>query len=486
MAITTETVYPTPTELVRQYKEDLELAALDAGIDPPPMGPGSDWDLKAVATANRFSLIVAAIQTFDNDANPLTASGAPLDELLRADGLPEALPAPGAGQVLATVTGTATIPAGLKFQASGMKGTVTRTILDYIGSTGPVLVDVIMDTTGAATNLVAGTVVRWLNQPANVATEAVVVTTFVGGVGAETDERKRMRLLTSRQNPPAGGNWSQKVLEALASSGSIAGAFAYPALGGPASTKIVLTSNTSTTSREVTQSVIDAVVARFAVKFPIEQELIMVESALNQLTDVALSLRLPSSGNGVWLAHGPSSPASVLSMSGPTAFIVQAVAGDASGILAGDTIAAWSTTTHVFGIAAIETVTALGGNSFSLTTGLWSNYTPVVGDWICPACEGLDAISTQWKVSMIEMGPGENIRSADPRFGRSYRHPDVTERAPMELSARQTGALMSAIPDVIRAQYLLPTGDELIPATPGEVGNRPYVICLRKFGVYIL
>jgi hypothetical protein len=482
MTVSTQQHWPTVVESIQAYKEDLELQAIDAGIDPPPVAPGSDWDLKAVATCNRFSSAVAGMQSFDEDADPFRATGEPLNDLLRADGLPEVPPAPGRGQISTIVDGTASILAGLKFQASGMKGTVVNTLIDVTGTNA---IDVVMDTTGPLTNLAQGTIVRWMNQPANVRTEATVVSRFIGGVGVESDDRKRERLLTSRQNPPGGGNWSQQVLEALNTSGSIAGAFAYPALGGPASVKIALTSNTTASDRTVSQAIIDAVSARYLTKFPAEQALIVVQSALNQSVDVMLGLRLPASGSGIWLAHGPATPIRIITFTSATSFVAQALSGTGAGILAGDTLACWSPTELAFATATVSTVAAAGSpaNAWTITTGLWSGADPVNGSYLCPACEGMTDIVAAWLAQMLLLGPGENIASSDSRFEFAYRHPDVTEGAPSELTSRQVGALQTAITDIIRAEYL--TGyTPATPAIPATVQDRPAVLRLNQFGVF--
>jgi hypothetical protein len=391
MSLATEVTFPTAEESVQLCKDDLEIQAIDAGIAVPPTQPGGDWDLKFTATCNRFSTVVAAVQTFDNASNPLVATGAELDEALRGDGHPEVLPAPGSGQLLCDVTGYCNIPVGLKFQANGMKGSVTRPI-DL--ANGAIPVDVSMDTTGILTNLTAGTKVRWMNQPANLATDATVIATFTGGTGTESEDRKRTRLMTGRRSAPNSGNPSQLILEAMNASGAIASANVYPALGGPASAKTALTSNTSSTSREVSSSVIELVNAAYRKVFPTTYNRYLVQSAQNRMTDVALSLRLPTSGSGVWLAHGPISPSYVYSLTSGTSFRMQALSGTGAGIIEGDTIACWSTTAMAFSTAIVTSVTAVApgtlANAFNITTGLWSGGNPVANAWICPACEGLD------------------------------------------------------------------------------------------------
>lgn len=481
MSIQSDIKYPTAAELKAQFIEDLELQAIDAEIDPPPVAPGSDWDLLATSSSNRMSQVVAAVQTLDNDSNPLVAAGAPLDELLKRNGLPEVLPAPGSGQVQASISGTATVQAGTKIQASGMKGTVARTLLN---ATGAPAVDIVMDATGPLTNLPVGSKVRFMNQPANVATEATVIATFTGGTGVESEDRKRTRLLTALNNPPGGGNWSQMVLEAYAASGSIGGAFCYPAIGGPSSNKLVLTSNTTTITREVSDSVIALVQARLLEKFPAELWANVVQSAINQSVDVALSVRLPVSGSGVWRANGPVTPLAVTYVGSATSFVAQPVTGTGAGIRVGDTIASWSDTAHAFSTATVVQVIVVG-STYTIATQLWSGEPPVVGSWISPACEGIDDIATAWLAEMLKLGPGENVSSSDARFSRAFRHPDVTEGAPMELTSRQAGALQAAVTDVIRAEYLL-TLTSAAPVTPATVADKPSVLCLRKFGIYPL
>jgi hypothetical protein len=477
MSLATVITYPTAEEALQLCKDDLELQALDAGIDPPPTQPGGDWDLKFTATCNRFSTVVAAVQTYDNASNPLVATGAELDELLNADGHPQVLPAPGSGQLLCVVSGYCDIPVGLKFQANGMKGSVTRPINLANGS---IAVDVSMDTTGILTNLTTGTKVRWMNQPANLATEATVIATFTGGTGAESEDRKRLRLMTGRRNPPGSANPSQYILEALNTSGAIADAVGYSALGGPSSIKIALVSNTSVATRAISNSVVNSVAARYAEKFPTTNTLVVVQSASDELIDVSLSLRLPVSGSGIWLASGPSTPLSVISMTTATQFRAQAVTGYGTGILVGDVLAAWSLTTMSFATATVTSITAVTADTYDIGTGLWSGTDPTVGTWISPACEGIADIATTWCDEMLKLGPGENVDSTDSRFPFASRSPDATDGSPMELSSLQTGNLQNKVRDVIAAGYLVTPNAPTIPALAGDAPN---CLCLRKLGL---
>lgn len=140
----------------------------------------------------------------------------PLIELGRLLGVGDPLPAQRAQHMIAvTVTNqTGSLKAGQKL----LRGP-TRVLYETVAEvalnapTVQVKIRAIGDDTGGdgsgeIGNLAVGDVVSFANTPANVATDATVVSTVVPGVNAEAVERYRARVIERRRRPPQGGAYA--------------------------------------------------------------------------------------------------------------------------------------------------------------------------------------------------------------------------------------------------------------------------------------
>jgi hypothetical protein len=491
-------------ELKSQFLRDVRLAAIDAGVVDPPVNPGSDWDMLGGAVANISLLGFSNIDAAEGDTNVLTATGVPLDDLRKGRGLPEVPATAATGKVVVTVSlGGATIPAARELvYPNGKRCTVDTEHTYSAGESGDYEIDVTATEAGTATNLAGGQIVRFKSAPTNVAENAKVSTAepLTGGTAAESDERKRARILNDLQNRPAGGNWGQIRQWALDALGSVQDCYVYPALGGPGSAKIVLVKDFDPAaldfSRQLSSTAVayvrDYIQARLGI--PEEQ---VVQTAENLSVNASVLLTLPDSylagGNGLgWtdLAPWPTLEAGdayrvrVTSCASPyTTMVVTAVTATAP--VAGQThIAWWSIVDKKFYTALV--LSSSGG------TGAWTlnldkplvssdGNGPIACEYVCPPAHNLSAYGTAWVNLFRKLGPAENTADAN-RLPRSKRHPFISDEDPCALTATALSTLANSFPEI--TDYAWGYRSYSTPGIPATVASAPRVFVPAMFAVY--
>jgi hypothetical protein len=485
MALSTPIKWMTASDLKKQCLEDIELQCIDAGVDAPPLNKGTHWDLTTTKDGNVGSILIYNQQLLDADSDPTRAEGAALEEFRIRIGLPEVTPSVASGELTATIQGTGTIPVDLQFTApNGYRG---KTLVSVTG-TGIVSVSAEMLDTGEDGNIDTGTKVKFAAPPANVLVDATVSSAFTGGTSEETDSAKRERIINRLRNPPGGGNWSQVSEIVMSASGAVAGAFCYPALGGPGSMKVVVTSGSDVTNRELTSTTeMNRIAAAIAAEFPDDCDKYVVQSADNLPVSVAVGLQLPSAGAGAWLSAGPINPCIVTSI--PSTLVLgPLIPGQAiTGITVGSKVAYWSKTAARFYEATVTAVAYSSSVLAGIAVSTWSDggTGPVVGDYISPSTDALQTIGAAWVAAMLAMGPGENIASTNPRFNRAYRHPEPSVSSPYSLTNTQLSAVQVAVPAITGFEYLS-RSPVSTPTVPALLADAPYVLTPENFGIYPL
>jgi uncharacterized phage protein gp47/JayE len=475
MAISSELTFMTGAALKQQFLEDVTLQAYDAGNEAPPIEKGGEWDLLGTGLANIASLLIANQQTLDADSDPSRATGDALEEYRLWLQLPEVTDSPAAGLLTVTVDGVGTIPTGLGFQApNGFAGTITG---GAVGVTGAVAVDAQMVTTGSDGNLPAGTQVRLVGGPPNLRVIATVPSDWVGGNEVESDTRKQERILSRLRSANAG--WGALRQKALDATNAVGDAFVYWALGGPASAKVALVSNTTPTTREVPAATVLAVQAYLDDAYPAGTWNLVVQSALNNPTDVEIAVGLPTTGSHRWLAGGPTARTVVSWTSSETSFTVTSAA-TLGALSPGETIACWDPVALTVATAKVLTITGA-----VITTTVWSGGGgPNVSAgrvWIFAACDGLSDIVSAWLDIMKAMGPAENVASTDPRYQFARRLPLRSSAKPMQLTTVQLLKLQAVVAEATDITYFSTPG---ACPTPALAGDAPYVVTLHNFAIY--
>lgn len=481
MAQSTAVRLPTAEDWRRQILDDIELQALDAGVTIPPVAKGSDFDLKATALGNALAVLTANQVLSDADADPTRASGAALEELRVASGLPEVLPTPASGRVSVTVTSAApiTVPDGHGILAPG--ALPARTVGAVTGVITGAQLPFAMTKEGSVGNLKAGTVVRFTAPVAGLASEAVVVADMVDGADAETDVKKRRRILNRRQNSPACANWGHLREVAMSASNAVDNAVVYPALGGPASCKTVLTApwfNGGTgQSRVASAASVALVQSDFRDTFNTDDAYYRVESAANEYVDLYLRVKLlPGAGDWIDADPWPRVDMRVGAVTSDTVFrITSSEATTAPPV--GRTIAVWSIASLGFRTATVLAATTISPTEFAVTTSGWTGgvVSLVSGLPIGCAAPNLSAWGDRILEAFAELTPGEGCYTwQEPR---SLRMPVESLAEPMSFGSRQLAAFADSFDEIASVEIASANLTTPTRVTPGVAPN---VLTLRR------
>ncbi len=492
---------PSTSEEVRDdILTDIRLESLRLGAEVP-VSVGSDEWIWADAQSHVAMLQYANLATLRPAMNPLDATGADLDRWMDALGLPHIGATKSTGAIRLTVSGTASITAGLqgvlpngrRFEVMGTWPAVTE------GSE----IDVLTIDRGADTEANSDTVVRLINPPFNVSTTARVSLSrpIRGGVDAETESRKRERVLNRLGGAMGGGNWRQLREEIFKSDVHVQKVYVYPALGGPGSTKIVVMreydarDKRNDFSRVVDSAALTVLRGVLFKKFPGEIEMVTSASA-DQDIDVAITVTVPDSplsgGNGQgWLdatvwpnLTGGDTKVSITTVNASNQITVNATTA-VSPTANVTRIAWWSSVDMKF---RIYTVIAKSGGTgawvLTLDRPLVSNDGTLVatGQYISPAAAHMEAYGIKWLALMNELGCGEQTTIAG-RVPRALRHPYVADEVDSSLNITQLTALRNSFPEITDAAWSYRSAS--VPTVPaGGVDDPPNVLTVRQFGIY--
>lgn len=494
---------PDRAEVIRDaILADIRLEALKVG-EEPAVGPGSDNWWFATAHAHAAMLQYSNIELSRDAITPLNATGADLENWRQALGLAEVEPSPASGKIRVTIeSGTATIANDEQLLLpNGLRIKVTNG--PYTSVVDGAEVDVIAIDTGEATNLGAGEPVRWVSAPTNVDDNAEVAGSepLTGGFDKETDDRKRSRILNALANKPGGGNWGQARQIALDELQTVQDCFVYPAIGGPASVKIVpvrdFDEKHSEYTRELNSAALEVVRNAIHREFPDEVE-VVIEAAADETTNVTLLVDIPDSalsggdGSGwldqtgvLWpiLEAGDSNRVTVTAVTATNQITVSAATTTTP--IAGQThIAWWSPVDLKF---RTYLVTAVSGATTAWNCTLdrplvSDDGTPVaIGDYISPAAVNSEAYGVSWLHTMRELGCGENTEDAN-RTPRSLRHPFVADERPYSLTFQTLKAFQDRHREITDIEWGY--RQKSSPTVPATVADPPNVLVPNHFGIY--
>jgi uncharacterized phage protein gp47/JayE len=498
---------PDSAEMLRDdLLTDFRLECRKFGVTQPSVAVGTDNWLFFTAVANAGMLQYANIASVRPSITPLFSQGPDLENWRDQLGLPVVSASPASGKLTVTVSGgsTVTIPANTQFiLPNGKRG---RTSGAHLGVVDESDVSVIMIDTGTASNAVAGTKVRWVNPPFNVATEARVSVNepLTGGLDAETEARKRARVLNRLGNTPGGGNWGHAREVAFNELATVQDCYPFPALGGPASAKVTIIKAFDPVRNDFTRAFSSAAVE--VVRNAIHRELpspmeIVIGTVTEEPVDVAVSLDIPDSslagGNGLgWTDQEPwpsatnlvSGRVQVTTVTSSTAIRVTTTAATTDPIAGQTHIMWWSRNDQQFRVFLIVEATETGAG-----TGVWDieldkplvdsdGEMVQVGDFVSPATQGYANYRETFLTLMGELGAGENTALA-ALLPRSKRHPFVEDGgAPIGITNAWLAQLIEAHNEITDASFTYRSATA--PTVPASVDDNPNVLTPRHFGIY--
>jgi len=473
--------------------------------------PGTDWHILGTALGNIAILQYANISRADEDIDETTATGAALDRIREALGLPEVPASPATGHITIQVDGSQLGAISLSNHEfvlpNGKRGKIDGIHTITVGTALPDIPAVTIDT-GDDVNFPADTLVRFVSPPAFCPLEnkVSIASPLTGGDDGEVvgdpvgDERKRLRIQNKRQNIPAGGNWGHMIELSLDALATVQYAFVYPALGGPGSVKVIVVRDVDpdnyTFTRQLPAPALQIVRNAIHASMPAPME-IVVDTAADSDTDAALTLNIPDAvsagGNGQgWLDAAPWPPlaggdtkVSITLLLTTDGSQIRVNATTATPPVAGQThISWWSQEDQKF---HTRLVTAQSGG-----TGAWNltldaplvdhnNAIPQVGEYISPAAVNIDDYGRTWIDQMRKLGPGENTADGN-RLPRALRRPFIADSWPSSLTAKQLIGMGNAHGEIRDIAWSFRS--QSTPSVPANVTIDPNILTPRHFGVY--
>lgn len=481
------------------------------GFDPSVV-PGTEVFVWATAHSSIAMLQFANIELSRDAITPLNATGQDLENWRTSLGLPEVQASPSSGKIRVTVEGVGTLTDGQPFQLpNGLRGTVVGNWVAIVDGSE---VDVVTTDTGSKTEFDGGTPVTLVSPPSVFNTTALVSTNspLRGGRDKEDDDRKRTRVLNAVANKPSGGNWAKLRELALNALASVQDCYVYPALGGPASVKVVPVRDFDVKRREFTRAMnagaLSIVRAAIYNEVPDGME-VVVEASADQEFDATIAVAIPASslsggsGNG-WVDQpitpdtvpwpqlaGGQNVVIVLSVTSSTQIVIGA--NSATSPIAGQThIMWWSPADMKFRQFLITAVDGASGPSNWIVTVdrpmVADDGTLVAfGDYISPAAVNADAYADAWLNALRALGPGENTSDTD-RVPRALRHPYVSDEDPSAATFLTLKAFQSTRPEISDLEWLRRVTDGGVsitkPTVPASVADPVNILVPKHFGIY--
>ena len=470
-------------DILRTQKNGL----IGLGIPNPNVGPGSDYYLTATALANEIAVGLANITIKVDGSMPDTAGGSDLDRWLTIVGLSRRAAIGSAGVITlsSSVSSTLVTFGQQLLDAAGLRYQVTVGGSYANGAYIPVAsID-----TGKAANHSNGDTLTWVTAPAFAAPTASVGTTggsdgLTGGADSEVgiDEPPRARLLYSLANPAKGGNSSNVIQWCLQSTPIVQSAWCYPALMGPGTVFAAVSQQPTVTppltstskSRQLSNTLLIGTVQPYVQGQLPEHVFSVVASVVDQPTDVAILLNLPSAPTasppgpgGGWVDGSPwpasiggTAPVTVTAVTSSTSFTVNAATAPTDGV---SHIAWLNPSNWTLYTATVLSHTGTGPFVINLDTPMPGI---AAGNYIWPqAVQQLNYVAAILQAFSL-MGPGEWTTSS-PILARAYRHPSPTFSWPYLLSPVQLKIVINSGPEVLDANWIYRSNlSPTVPSAP--------------------
>jgi uncharacterized phage protein gp47/JayE len=484
-----EIVTTTRDREIERWKRAHKLRVPDADV-----GEGTQPDIDARIAADMLMPLYAAAKVNGENAVLERARGKALEQWADREGVEPRREASGAvGFVeIEASAGGGTVPAGdeLRHESSGLRFEVITTDHyndeDQCGIRGK--------DTGPATNMPAGTQLKWTSpRPGIGATVTVLAQSdgsgLSGGRDRENEDELSARVQQEKRTRAASGNDAEYQQETEKTPGvSVQKSFTYPALMGGSTTCVVFTLQPEHAGgSRIPNSLQVALVESHVVgKFPGDDGAFF---ALLQNEDVDVAWTVEWNADAIgwadinpWPAYYAVSPSSgpgavqVASATSSTVFQLATANGIYTGLLqpeAGQTLAFYDPAKFTWRRKRILSFTGTG--PWDITCDTTNNvsdqsYTPSVGQRACPWSDSLTTLLQGIWDYFDTLGPGEQQASFYDEGRRQRRQPLPPKHWPHTLTSRGlTDAITADSVDDVRVLE----GDGAAPSvgTPGVLSN---------------
>jgi uncharacterized phage protein gp47/JayE len=502
----TTPMYSFYSKTPKQFHDDvvrtIKNALIAQGIATPNVGPNSDFDIIATAISIELALINANQVILADQLMPDTAAASFLDRWLSLVGLARRPAIPSSGLITPTyslVTGYTTVPPAAQLVDSVGNIFVVASPGNYGPGNPPsqpanLYVPVVAAAGGASTDHLAGDTLRWVTAPAYMGPNATVgipgsTAGLSGGEDSEVgvDEPPRSRLFQLLQNPPKGGNSADIAGWASASTPIVAGCAVYPALQGPGSVfftvwqspQLVGPFGSGAKSRVILSALVQGAILPYIAGLVPEHVFSVGSPTVDQPTDVALLLSLPSAptgsppgpGNG-WLDGSPwpqsvggTAPVIVTAVAATNQFTVNATTPPVPGV---SRIAYISPSNWQLYTATVVSYTGTSGAYVITTDTPWP---PIAnGNHIFPQSAQQANYFAAALQGFANLGPGEWTTSLGV-LARAFRHPPPSISFPYSLDPNFLRTVINAGPEVENANFLYRSSTTPTPGVYPPVVN---------------
>ena len=444
------------------------------------------------------------------------------------------VPTRAASPFLLNVHGPLWIPEGLLF-ASGASGTVTATATGGViwpGSTTPadpaatVGVDPsgkayqvqITETTpgggsvtlqltgldgGDATNIAAGTVIKWKNPPIGAQPEAVAATDFTGGVDDETESDFATRIEDRIHHRPASGNQAHFRAWAQQASNAVEQAFIYACALNAGSVVVCATQKRASVLGPLaripsfgTLSVLTSYLVPPNSPVVPGDVFVLVVPPVSVPSDLGMrvSLRRATPGgwndSAPWPKATPSFPrCAITALTTQISFTVTTDRAPVQALpVTGQnvpTMMVWRKATSRFERLNVASIASAGTNLYTITlSSAISTNDIAIEDVISPYTDRAAVLADAVQQYFDKLGPGELVDlTTDTRGYRAYRYPKPVEASPQKVGQ----GIVTVILDVLggaASDAELVNATQTAPAIPTAITLGPNMLTLGHLGCY--
>lgn len=480
----------------------LRNGLIQRGVSNPNVTPGSDWYVLAHAVANQLAVTEANGAVKADEQMPDTAQDEALTRICDVYTLTKQPAAGSIGTVELSSSAAATITTGDQLvDGAGLSYEVTTGGIYNDGD----LVPIRAVSTGEATNLAEGEILRWVATPAFADEKAAVGPGgLVNGIDEEDDEVLRQRLFARLQTPSGSGNAAHVATMAEASTPSVQKGFVYPAAQGAGTFHVAVTAKPTATNknRDVAAATMTGSVTPYIQGLMPEHTYSVITTVTNVNADIAFGLALPEAGtanppgpgggwkNGApWPAPDLSSTfkTTVTAVTSSTQFTVDAAIAPTTFV----SQIAWLSPTDWKLYQAL--VVAVSGTSGAYVITLDKPFTGITtGSYIWPDCENAQAYVDAVLAQFALMGPGEKTTNAS-LLARAFRRPRTAAGWPYTLGNHLCNAITTAQDEVDVAQFAYRTdgtttingsAGSISPQMPATIADAPKIFVPRHIAFY--
>lgn len=502
-------VTKTRDKVIDDWKRDFQSRVPGADV-----GDASPADTDARVMADMLMPLYSTTKVSGDNTVLEQSRGKAVDQWAEREGVPprrEAIGASGSVSIKASPGGGA-LQGGedgdeLRHEQSGSRYRVI--ITDHYNNGDSC--GIVGKDTGPATNLPAGTQLKWTSPPAGIAdTVTVIGNGLTGGAERENDDKFKLRIKQEKQSRAASGNDSEYQQAAEGTPDvAIQKAFTYPAVtaAGVICLLVTVVPAHPGGSRVANSSQVSLIETHLADTFPADDGLLMAPLA-EEPADVTYSIRWAEGAAGwadrvQWPPFYAVDPVAgpgavrVTSATNATVFTLATANGVYSGVRqprVGQTIGFYDTAGFAFRRKRILSFTGTG--PWSITCDTTNNasdtgYTPQLGQRVMPWSDSLDSIlfteaeeedglPSGVLAYFDTLGPGEQVATFYDEGRRQRRSPAPPKFWPYELTTR--GLIDAVTANEVQDVDVL-EGDGIKPSVgvPGVYSN---ILLLRYLAVF--